>query len=179
MKRGMALILVATLAGCSVKTTEQPDAAPESTTPDTVAGFDNRNYESRFALEHYRPMTNPEQNEIQVIDSACAVFVYPTDDQFEKMEDEFGVDLATLADDNSFYDAEAAMKLDSAGIRTVDAEKRFLHFKGATESWLLDIRKEGAPEWNLIFFKTNGKPEIVTSIDVTSERITSYFKNEK
>jgi hypothetical protein len=181
MRNILFLVLVVSVLGCSVKTTEQSQldsVATDHGLADTLSGFDERNYQSRFVIINYKPAGNPPAGEIQVIDSTCAIFIYPTDSQLTQMEEKYGVDMETIADDNAYYDSEATMKLDSAGIKTIDAHKRYLQFKGTSASWLLDIRKEGAPEWNLIFFNKVNPPEVVTSVDVTSNRIEQYFSNK-
>jgi hypothetical protein len=37
------------------------------------------------------------------------------------------------------------------------------------------MRKEGAPAWNLIFFKTKKDPEIISITDLSKEKIMTYF----
>ncbi len=174
MKWLTVLLASMVLFQCSPKTDQPESAGIDSATTTSASGFDENNFESYTNLNNY---IVEEQNasEIQLIDSTCVVVINPTAEQIQKMEKEYGDDFATIVDDNSYYQSEAIMKFDSTNIRTVIATKRFLKFQGSKQAWVLDMRKDGAPEWNVILFNVDKKPELTSSIDATYEKIQEYF----
>lgn len=114
--------------------------------------------------------------DLQTIDSTCAVIVYPTDEQLKTLQTDLGDNFMQLADTYSYYQGSAIEMLDSIDVGTINAEKPFLNFKGKKRrTWKLDIRKEGAPAWNLIFFNINKEPEIIAVKDLSHDRIMEYF----
>jgi hypothetical protein len=141
------------------------------------ARFDKNDSLSYFILSNYvaSDEIKPAPSEIQAIKSACAVLVYPTDEQIQAMKKEYGDNFDTIAGDNGYYHGLAIEMLDSIDIETVNAEKRFLLFKSKSNSWTLDIRKEGAPAWNLVFFSLQKKPLIVPITDLSHNKIIEYF----
>ncbi|MFZ6013053.1 MAG: hypothetical protein ACOYXT_22110 [Bacteroidota bacterium] len=139
--------------------------------------FDD-SFESKLVLDHY-VIDNRDisPDDVQEIDSAAAIIIYPTDEQLRRMENEYGGDFSTIADDNSFYYSNAIGLLDSLKIKTLNAETPYLKLVGDDDQiWFLDIRQEGAPEWNLIFFHPQKKPEIVSVVDLTREKVAKYFE---
>ncbi len=127
-------------------------------------------------LDNYLQAGVTDTTTVETIDFDCAVLIYPTEEQIASMEKEYGDDFYTVADDAQFYQAAAIEKLDSAGIpQVVSNSKRYLKFKGNSREWTLDVRKKGAPEWNVIFFKKERQPRIAYAIDVNSDSIQSYF----
>jgi hypothetical protein len=171
------ILLILVCCSCEVKTVETNSALTE--VGDTLrAGFDENNYESFLDLENYMVGEEPDAAEqILTVDSTAVVIVNPTDAQRKEMEEKYGEDFHTIADDASFYQSEAMVRLDSAQIRQISlpSEQRYVRLKGIASSWLLDLRKEGAPEWNVIFFDIRKEPEIVSAIDVTTDRIKQFF----
>lgn len=177
----IVLFILVGLLGASCTTPRAESALKTSltqnevTAKDTISGFNESNYESYLNLENY--LAENTSGELQMIDSTCAILVDPTEEQIKKMETEYGDDFPTIMDDNVFFMSEAYQRLDSSKIKVVSADQRFLKLMGVSESWVLDVRKEGAPEWNMIFFHKNKKPEVLSSLDVTYEKITDYFGN--
>jgi hypothetical protein len=141
------------------------------------SAFDKTNPHTYFILENYFPGTEVvvDAAELQLIDSTCAILVYPTDEQLAVLQQEYGDDFASVAEDNTYYHGLAIEMLDSIDIETDNAEKRIIQFKNATQTWTLDIRKEGAPAWNLIFFTEEKGPMIVPYVDLSHDRIKEYF----
>jgi hypothetical protein len=139
--------------------------------------FDKENPSTYFILDNYFPATDltVDPADLQLIDSTCAVLIYPTDEQLTVLQKEYGDDYATVADDNSYYHGLAIEMLDSIDVETNNAEKRILQFKNDSQTWTLDVRKEGAPAWNLIFFNKEKGPMIVPYIDLSHDRIKEYF----
>lgn len=175
MKYGYFMLALLTCF-CSPKSGDVSDALQGDSVSRLPAptGFDENNYESFTSLANY-VVANPSQLPAIRIDSPCVIMVNPTPEQVSKMEEEYGDDFATIADDNSYYQAEAISKLDSASVKVIFAEKRYVSFVGQNETWTLDLRKEGAPEWNVIFYNPQKTPEIMSAIDVTYDRINEYF----
>jgi hypothetical protein len=160
--------------GCSPKTENTQTLGQDSIKAMTASGFDENNFESYINLENYT-VADADSANIQSINFNCAVVVNPTDDQVQSMEKEYGDDFATMADDYSFYQSEAIIKFDSAKVKVVDAEKRFVKLIGTSRSWILDLRKDGAPEWNIILFNIDKEPQVSSAIDITYEKVGEYF----
>lgn len=115
-------------------------------------------------------------DQLQVIDSTMAIIINPTIEQMADMEEEYGEDFPTVADDAGFYHANAVITLDSLQVKTRIAQKRYLKFQGdGGKTWLVDLRMEGAPEWNIIFFHTQKTPRVISAIDVDRRVIQQYF----
>jgi hypothetical protein len=172
------LILYLTIACTSPKTEQEPKDAltADSDSAVSINGFREDDLDSYKELQNYITTTSLKPEELQTIDSTTVIVIDPTDEQINQMEEEYGEeDLAAMADDAGYYLSEATFKLDSFKIKTIEASKRFINFKGNTQSWLLDVRKEGAPEWNLILFHKDKTPEILPAIDLTDEKIKTYF----
>ena len=171
------ILILLVCCSCGVK---NADISSNNQTPPSdstiVTGFDENNYESFLNIDNYKADVTPSLSEIQEIDSTAVIVIHPTEEQISEMEEKYGEDFQTIADDYSFYQAEATSRLDSMGIKTIPAEKKYLKFQGKNNQWVLDIRKEGAPEWNMIFFTTEKTPEIISSIDVTNEKIREFFR---
>ena len=170
------ILLILICFSCGVKTVETNSALTE--VADTLrAGFDENNYESFLELKNYRVDGEPDAAQILTVDSSGVIIINPTEGQVKEMEEKYGEDFYTIADDASFYQSEAMMRIDSAGIKKIGlpSGQRYVRLKGSASSWLLDLRKEGAPEWNMIFFNVRKEPEIVSAIDVTTDRIKQFF----
>lgn len=133
-------------------------------------------YERFRDFRNYLVKGEVSEAEIQVIDFVSALVVSPTDEQIKAMIEENGEeDFSTIADDASFYQSEGTIALDSFGIKTIDAEKRYIRFVGESESWLLDIRQKGAPAWNIIFFDPKKKPQVNSWVDINFDELIAYY----
>jgi hypothetical protein len=137
---------------------------------------DEGEYERFQDFRNYVVKGEVPVEEIQVIDSVAALIVNPTDEQIDQMLKENGEeDFSTIADDASFYQSEGIIALDSFGINTVDATKRYIKFVGRTESWVLDIRQKGAPAWNIIFFDPKTTPQVNSWVDINFDELIAYY----
>jgi hypothetical protein len=150
----------------------------DSLKAEVKSGFNQLDSQTYFILTNY--ITDPEEKipatDVQMVDSTCAVIIYPTDEQINALKTEHPEDFMNLADTYSYYQGSAIELLDSIDIGTINAEKRYLTFKGKkSRSWKLDIRKDGAPAWNLIFFNTGKEPQIISVTDLSHDRILEYF----
>jgi hypothetical protein len=139
-------------------------------------GFDPNTFESFLRLDNYLTDDTIRDEEIQNVDSTCAILVNPTEAQFLEMQENYGDEIAVITDDNGYFQSNARAILDSAAVIMVEAEKRFIRLRGENKkTWVLDLRKEGAPPWNLIIFNTRKEPEIVPAIDLTENKAIQYF----
>lgn len=170
-------------------------AATEMTPPDTsalaaedsiivrdtaITTFDRNDPSSYLKLANYMHPLHllPEPEEIQTVDSTCALLIYPSDEQLEALKKESGDDFRMIATDNTYYHGVAIEMLDAINVETIVAEARYIDFSDpkTKKLWRIDIRKEGAPAWNLIFFKEGHEPEIIPYADLSKEKIHEYFE---
>jgi hypothetical protein len=77
--------------------------------------------------------------------------------------------------DSNWYQGIAIEKMDSVGIKQISASGQFLRLKGQNKTWDLDIRKKNLPAWNLIFFKRTKEPQVISTVDLTTEKVREYF----
>jgi hypothetical protein len=154
------------------------DSLSSSKTGDSIqAPRESDSLYARFQdFRNYIVKGDVPAEEVQVIDSVSALIVDPTEEQIKHMIEENGEeDFSTIADDASFYQSEGILTLDSFGIKTIDANKRYIKFVGQSESWLLDIRQKGAPEWNVIFFDPKKTPQVNAWVDITFDELIAYY----
>lgn len=153
-------------------TTTTMDANSEIMTVDTTSF----NYDSYFKLESYLSKDNIKNSKFEIIDFDCAILIYPTVEQIDEMKKEEGEeDFYIGADDSNWYQAQAIYMIDSVGIKKTTARGQFLRLKGKQETWELNIRKKNLPTWNLIFFKTDKEPKIISTVDLTVDEVKKYF----
>ena len=132
-----------------------------------------------FSLSSYLINTPVDSTDVQQIDSTCVIVVTPTIAQMDAMTKEYGDDLESVVDDSFYYQGIALGIIDSLMLKRVDAGKStYLQLNGAKKSYTLNLRKEGLPAWNIIFFHKEKEPEIVPSVDVTVEKAKSYFSTQ-
>jgi hypothetical protein len=175
MKRFFVCVVFAALCSCSKTTDSKSKNSLTDTLVKTTAS--EVDYENLFKLESYLVSNVPEDAKLQIIDSTCAILVYPTDEQLEELKKNEGEEnFYTAADDSNWYMAHALEKMDSAGVRYIEASGRFLQLKGVNKTWTLDVRKRNLLPWNLIFFKLNRDPQIIPTIDLTTEKVKEYFR---
>jgi hypothetical protein len=171
-------VITVILTSCSTNT----DKNSAETTVDSTELTKSDSTTSKFTAEQLNNIETyviPERKDTastMTVDYDCAIFIYPTSEQMAEMEQEYGEDLATIADDYQFYQTQAQLLFDSLKISSMYFEKSFLNLQGNEKSWSLDVRKKGLPEWNMILFSKNKPPQIVSAIDMTSEKINEFFK---
>lgn len=136
---------------------------------------DNQDYERWFNIENYVAGGNIPLDSIQEVDVTGVIVINPTPAQLKALMEENGESFYTIADDASFYQASAMAQFDSLSVNTIVADKRYLKLKGTEKSWLIDIRQDHAPEWNMIFFDQHKAPKVMPAIDVTPEELLNYF----
>ena len=172
MKLQKIILAAFILASCT-------QAKKEEATQDTsVVAIDSTSTQNDnpFKLETYLVQGKVNGNDVQTISETSVLIVNPTEEQIEEMKKEYGEeDFYTVADDASFYQANAISLIDSVGVKSVNAEKPFALLVGDSKPWTINLRKKGAPGWMLSFFHTSKTPEIVPAIDVNREMLKSYF----
>jgi hypothetical protein len=125
-------------------------------------------------IEAYLVDKVEDRSQVDVVDSSVVVIVNPTDEQIEQMQKDLGDDFGTIADDWSYYQYTATMAIDSLHIPFFNVDKRYIEFAGK-KKWIVDLRKKGAPEWNIILFNKNKSPKVMQGIDVSTDSLRDYF----
>jgi hypothetical protein len=162
-------IVVSIFISCSSR---EPSSS-EANDSDTTSVIDQRFYN----IDAYLETSVVNNNDVEIIESDCALLISPTEDQIAAMIKEYGEeDFSTIADDNAWYHSSARMLLDSIGVRIISPATRYVRFVGSEGSVMLDLRRKGALPWNLIFFNTKKRPEIFSTVDLSGERIREYFE---
>ena len=134
-------------------------------------------YESLFKLESYLTNNVTVDTSLQIIDYDCAILIYPNDKQIEEMKKTEGEEnFYTAADDANWYQGLAIGTMDSVGVKQISASGQFLRLRGKSRTWDLDVRKKNFPPWNLIFFKRDKEPEIISTVDLTTQKVKEYFE---
>lgn len=129
-----------------------------------------------FKLSSYLTHVPVDSAGLKQIDSTCVIFINPTIAQMDAMTKEYGDELESVVDDSFYYQGIALGVIDSLKIKRTDAgPATYLKLNGAKQSYTLNIRKEGFPAWNIIFFHKNKEPEIVPALDVTPDKAKTYF----
>ncbi|HEY3429196.1 MAG TPA: hypothetical protein VGK39_00885 [Cyclobacteriaceae bacterium] len=175
MKLEKIVLLGFVLASCT-----QPGKKEESNQDSVKVAADTTSAQSSnenpFALETYLFQGKVNGNDVQTISETSVLVVNPTDEQIEAMKKEYGEeDFYTIADDASFYQAEAISLIDSLGIKKVAAVKPFALLVGEAAPKTISLRRKGAPGWMIILFNKNKAPEIVPAIDVNRDKLKEYF----
>ena len=174
MKLNILLLFAFILAACTSQF-KREESTQDSTVVDSTSA-QSSNTENLFKLDTYLVQGKVNGNDVQTITESAVLVVNPTDEQIEEMNKEYGEeDFYTIADDASFYQANALTLLDSMGVKKIGANKPFALLISETSPYTLNVRRKGAPGWMLILFNKKKSPEIVPAIDVNREMIKSYF----
>ncbi len=138
------------------------------------------NLDKIYKLESYIEKSKIDNSKLQNINFDCAILIYPTDRQISEMKKEQGEEsFYTVADDNMYYQGTAIGLLDSLKIKTITAEKTYLKLTGEKNSWTLNLRKKGLPAWNLILFKKDKEPQVISTVGINENQICEYFNCKK
>ena len=147
------------------RTTVQPKA--DSISVSDIDFFDIRSYVTEDPIN---------QNDLTIVDEDCAVLVYPTEEQLDRMEKKYGTDdFYIKADDASYYQGMAIGLLDSLKVKTISSKKSLMRFVGINKIYTIHTRKEGYPEWNLFLFKKDKEPIVIGTVGLNAEVIHTYF----
>jgi hypothetical protein len=142
----------------------------------TAATLDE--YKTLYDLQSY--LTDADSANTETIDFDCAILIFPTEEQIERMKKDYNEeDFYVVADDNNWYQAKAIDIIDSLGIKTITAKERYVKLKGENKNWTLDIRKDHLPCWNLVFFKRTKAPQIIPTVNLTPEKAREFFEISK
>jgi hypothetical protein len=129
-----------------------------------------------YLLESYLYDQPLDTAQVIEVDFDCAILVFPSDEQIQQMKIEYGEqDFYIIADDNNWYQGTSIGLLDSANVMKVTPKKQFVRLVGNEGTWTINLRRTGALAWNLIFFNQEKKPEIISTVDLTIEKIRTYF----
>ncbi|MBI3218603.1 MAG: hypothetical protein HYZ44_03760 [Bacteroidetes bacterium] len=133
-----------------------------------------------FNIRSYLTEDPVNQSDLTIVEEDCAILVYPTEEQLDRMEKKYGSeDFYVIADDASYYHGMAIGLLDSLKVKKISAKTSFLRFVGKKNNYTIDLRKEDFPEWNLFLFKKDKEPAVIGTVGLTAEVIQDYFKNER
>lgn len=172
--RPILIVLSILVFACSGRRDES--VAGVQDTLQSTGSFNSYLPETYTNLQNY--LAKPGEAAI-TITKPVVLLVNPTLEQIDSLEKEFGEDFYTIADDAAYYMSNANSLIDSLQIPTENATGRYYKFVGRTNSWTLDLRKPGAPEWNILFFHPDSVPVICIPIDVNREKLEKYFHSER
>lgn len=182
--------LALTLASCGdIKRDHNTDPEQDSVASDTVVDLpeddstmlltsneEEYDYGEEFKLENYL-VEKKDTTDLQEISGSVALIVFPTEEQINEMQEDYGEDnFYTVADDANYYQASAIGLIDSLQVETVNASSRFVQFTGNDKTWMLDLRGRKTAPWNIIFFKENKEPLIVPAVELDIPKIREYFE---
>jgi hypothetical protein len=120
-------IVVSIFISCSSR---EPSSS-EANDSDTTSVIDQRFYN----IDAYLETSVVNNNDVEIIESDCALLISPTEDQIAAMIKEYGEeDFSTIADDNAWYHSSARMLLDSIGVRIISPATRYVRFVGSEGS---------------------------------------------
>ena len=153
--------ILASLAQATRPALSLPVVPPDSVSQDA----------DHLVLESYLSKRKIDPRLVQKIDSACAVLIYPDEEQIKALRQEGDEVYDATVDDGMYYQGMAIEVFNALNVRTVTAAKRFLRF----QRWLLDIRKKNLPYWNLILFTPTKKPRVVSAPTLERDSVAAYF----
>lgn len=138
---------------------------------------------SALTLDEYQAFYDSDSNAVRTggladltIDFDCAVLIYPTEVEIKEMKKEYGEeDFYIIADDNNWYQAKTIQKLESVGIKMAGVHGDSLRFKGESQTWGFDMKKDSLSGWNVILFSRTKGPMVVSTVDVTVSELRDYF----
>jgi hypothetical protein len=187
MRRLIFLISICTgLFGCS-KNAPRTEASKGDSLPLTADSSITEKVYTAATLDEYkvlydlqRYLTDADSANTETIDFDCAILIFPTEEQIERMKKDYNEeDFYVVADDNNWYQAKAIDIIDSLGIKTITAKERYIKLKGENKNWTLDIRKDHLPCWNLVFFNRTKAPQIIPTVNLTPEKVREFFEISK
>lgn len=139
----------------------------------TAATLDE--YKAMYDLQSY--LIDVDSPNMEEIDFDCAILIFPTEEQIERMKKDYKEeDFYIVADDNNWYQSKAIDIIDSLGVKRITANERYIKLKGEDKIWILDVRRDNLPSWNLIFFKRTKEPQIISPVDLTPEAARDFFE---
>lgn len=137
-----------------------------------------REYEATYVLANYL-VNNAPANDVQVVDSDAAVFVFPDSTQLAGMKKETGDDFSTIADDASYYFSEDMQLFDSLKVKVVEPGKRYIKFVSKVKTVCFDTRAKASGGWITILFRTDSLPRIVNYAELSGDSALHCYFNRK
>ena len=155
-------------------------SSPEVSIPQSASSNTTKNAAPEIDWEQpnsYAVKSTPPSKEIQIIPVRCAVLIYPSDEQIKSVREELGdEDSETAGDDGNFYMSEVITTLEALKVPQIVAKRRYLRLNGQ-RGVLIDLRKDGAPFFNLLLCSNSKPPVFKSPIDANKEFIEAYFKS--
>lgn len=155
----------------------------EGNTTSQADSLDSEPLYSALTLDEYKEFYNSDSTMINggvledlTIDFDCAVLIYPTEEEINKMKKSYGEDdFYIIAENNNWYQGMAIEMLDSVGIKKVTVHGDSLRFEGENKTWGFDLKRDSLTGWNIIFFSRTKGPQIISTVDLTTQKIKEYF----
>jgi hypothetical protein len=113
-----------------------------------------------------------QHSDTMVINEDCVIFLWPDSLELVEIQKKYPDGYIEILDDMIYYASDAAIALDDAGIRNFFCDKSVLQFKGSKKDTYLKRKKV---EGNMIFYKTNLKPEISYAIEFKIADAINFF----
>jgi hypothetical protein len=109
------------------------------------------------------------------VTDTIALFVYPDTSELQIIRKEYGDDaFYTVADDNSYYFAEAIQYLENKKVGIKNPKMRYIKFVSSLGTLYIDSKAKGSIAWTTILFRPDTLPRIISPIDVDAE-YNQYF----
>ncbi len=132
--------------------------------------------DSALIIQSYLVNNASVKKDFLFISETCGIFVPIDTVQIEHMIKEYGEDdFYTIADDNAFYEYQAAEFLKKMDVKSIYPKIRYLKFKVNGDTVCLNTKSRFNTQGITILYKTNTLPKLYSSIEIEQE-YNSYFK---
>jgi hypothetical protein len=136
----------------------------------------NANDEDVFNLDKYL-VANAPDNDVTTISKICALIIYPTQKQADKLKNEIGgEDFATTADDYAFYQSQYLDAATKRNIETPDIKTRYIKFVGNAKTVVLDRCAKVSAGWMVILFRPDSLPRISGGVEADTAFVHYFGK---
>jgi len=112
------------------------------------------------------------ESDTLVISENCVIFLWPDSLEVEEMKTKYPDGYAEILDDMIYYASDAAIALDSEGIKNFFCDKSVLQFKDDKKDSFIKRKKV---DGNMILFKYGEKPVIIYAINFDIEYCRNFF----
>jgi len=184
MKRNLiVLICIVITIGCNESPSNGVQAAERENPKLTKADTDSikqaanwKAFEESFKLENYLVSSIPS-NDFITVSHKIGIFISPDSVQIEQLKKENGEeDFYTVADDNNYFEYEAAEFLKEKKFKIVHPTNRYIKFISNKKEFYFDTKAKAARGWTAIIFSPEkGAPKIINPIDIDLE-YQEYYK---
>ncbi len=107
-----------------------------------------------------------------VISENCVIFLWPDSLEIEEMKAKYPEGYAEILDDMIYYASDAAIALDTEGIKNFFCDKSTIQFKDDKKDTFIKRKKTNG---NMILFKYGEKPVIMNAIDFEIGYCRNFF----